>query len=49
LASWLPQLDEHWATPEGQEAILFSARSVESEPSLIGLSAHLIAVTRTSR
>ncbi len=49
LASWLPQLNERWSTPEEREAILFSARSVESEPSLIGLSAHLIAVTRTNR
>jgi SAM-dependent methyltransferase len=48
LAGWLPQLDEQWATPEGRETILFSARRVESEPSLLGLSAHLIAVTRRS-
>jgi SAM-dependent methyltransferase len=46
LAGWLPQLDERWATPEGREAILFSAARTESEPSLSGLSAHLIAVAR---
>jgi SAM-dependent methyltransferase len=48
LAGWLPQLGERWATPEGREAILFAARQIESEPSLIGLSAHLIAVARTT-
>jgi hypothetical protein len=49
LAGWLPQLAEQWATPEGRAAILHSARSVESEPSLLGLSPHLIAVTRRRR
>ncbi len=49
LAGWLPQLEDRWATPEGRAAILHSARTVESEPSLLGLSAHLIAVTRRGR
>jgi SAM-dependent methyltransferase len=49
LAGWLPQLADQWSNPEGREAILQSARSVESEPSLLGLSAHLIAVTRSGR
>lgn len=42
LAGWLPHLSDRWGTEDGQEAILFSARSVESEPSLLGLSAHLL-------
>jgi SAM-dependent methyltransferase len=46
LAGWLPQLEERWTTREGQEAILFAARAVESEPSLLGLSAHLLLVAR---
>ena len=46
LAGWLPQLEDRWGTPEGREAILYAARSVESEPALLGLSAHLVAVTR---
>jgi SAM-dependent methyltransferase len=46
LAGWLPGLDERWTSPEGRDAILFSARAVESEPTLSGLSAHLIAITR---
>lgn len=49
LAGWLPDLGERWATPEGREVILLSARQVEAEPSLLGLSAHLIAVTRKPR
>jgi SAM-dependent methyltransferase len=49
LAGWLPQLADQWSNPEGREAILHSARAVESEPSLLGLSAHLIAVTRRGR
>ena len=49
LAGWLPQLNETWGTVEGQETIMFSARSIESEPALLGLSAHLIAVTRSPR
>lgn len=47
LAGWLPQLSERWENSEERETILFSARAVESEPSLIGLSTHLIAVTRS--
>jgi hypothetical protein len=46
LAGRLPQLGERWASPEGRDAILFSARAVESDPSLSGLSAHMLAVTR---
>jgi len=46
LANWLPQLEERWATPEGQETIMFSARCVEAEPTLLGISAHLLIVTR---
>jgi SAM-dependent methyltransferase len=46
LAGWLPDLADHWSTDEGQETIMFSAQAVESEPSLLGLSGHLLAVTR---
>lgn len=49
LAGWLPQLADHWASPEGRQTILEAARRVESEPSLLGLSAHLIAVTKSGR
>jgi ubiquinone/menaquinone biosynthesis C-methylase UbiE len=45
LAAWLPHLEERWGTAEAREVILYSARAAESELSLMGLSAHLIAVT----
>ena len=40
--SWLMQ--EHWSNPDRREQMLFAARAVESEPSLSGLSAHMLAV-----
>jgi SAM-dependent methyltransferase len=49
LAGWLghlgPRLDAG-ADDEGRDAILFSARATETEPALLGLSAHLILVAR---
>lgn len=45
LAGWEPELEERWQDPEGRETILFSARAVETEPTLLGLSTHLLAVT----
>jgi SAM-dependent methyltransferase len=49
MAGWLghlgPRLDPG-ADDEGREAILFSARAIEAEPALLGLSAHLILVAR---
>jgi SAM-dependent methyltransferase len=36
-------LRQQWADPRQREHILFAARSVETQPSLIGFSAHLIA------
>ncbi|MBV8463089.1 MAG: methyltransferase domain-containing protein, partial [Acidimicrobiales bacterium] len=44
LAGWLPQLAERWEDPEDRDRILWAARMVESEPSLQGLSSHLLAV-----
>jgi 2-polyprenyl-3-methyl-5-hydroxy-6-metoxy-1,4-benzoquinol methylase len=44
LASWIPELATRWENPDDRETILFSARAIESEPSLRGLSAHLLAV-----
>jgi ubiquinone/menaquinone biosynthesis C-methylase UbiE len=46
LAGWLRNLADRWETPEGRETILYSARAVESEPSVLGLSGHLLAVAR---
>ncbi len=47
LAGWLGHLSDAWDSARGREAILHAARAVESEPTLLGLSAHLLAVTRT--
>jgi ubiquinone/menaquinone biosynthesis C-methylase UbiE len=44
LAGWLPQLADRWGDPDDREAILWAARAVESEPSLAGLSAHLLLI-----
>ena len=36
-------LRQEWADPQRREQVLFAARSVETQPSLIGFSHHLIA------
>jgi SAM-dependent methyltransferase len=46
LAGSLPQLERRWQDDRDRELILWSARVVEAEPSLLGLSAHLLAVAR---
>jgi SAM-dependent methyltransferase len=47
LAGYLPRAADRWANPLERETILWAARAVESEPSLLGLSAHLLAVAAT--
>jgi ubiquinone/menaquinone biosynthesis C-methylase UbiE len=47
LAGWLPHLADRWAAEQDRGTILHAARVVESEPSLLGLSAHLLLVART--
>jgi hypothetical protein len=49
LAGWLEHLGDAWATRAGRETILYASRAIESEPTLLGLSAHLLAVTRRPR
>jgi SAM-dependent methyltransferase len=44
LALWLPQLSDRWGNLDDREAILWASRAIESEPSLAGLSAHLLLV-----
>jgi len=46
LAGFLPQLDRRWENAPDRELILWSARVAEAEPSLLGLSAHLLVVAR---
>ncbi len=49
LAGWLEHLADAWESGEGREVILDAARAVEREPTLLGLSAHLLAVARAPR
>jgi ubiquinone/menaquinone biosynthesis C-methylase UbiE len=37
-------MQEHWSDPDRREQMLFAARAVESEPSLSGLSSHMLAI-----
>ncbi|MQA84484.1 MAG: methyltransferase domain-containing protein [Streptosporangiales bacterium] len=46
LAGWLSHLADRWRAPADREVILRAARVIESEPTLLGLSSHLLAVTR---
>jgi SAM-dependent methyltransferase len=44
---WLLQnFDRHWNDAARRERLLIVARSLEAEPSLLGMSAHLLAVAR---
>ena len=44
---WLLQdLDEQWDDPNYRERLLNIARSLESEPSVIGVSTHIMAIAR---
>ena len=43
--AWLLQnLEEQWANPNCRERLLNIARSLESEPSIIGVSTHIMAI-----
>ena len=42
----LPDVARRFAQPDERERLLEAARAVEAEPSLLGLSAHLLAVGR---
>ena len=45
--AWLLQnLEEQWTDPNCRERLLNIARSLESEPSVIGVSAHIMAIAR---
>jgi SAM-dependent methyltransferase len=44
LAGWLGHLADRWPDPTAREAILRSARAVEAEACLRGLSGHLLGV-----
>jgi ubiquinone/menaquinone biosynthesis C-methylase UbiE len=42
----LHDFDERWKGQEGRERILWLARALEAEPSLLGMSAHLLGIGR---
>jgi ubiquinone/menaquinone biosynthesis C-methylase UbiE len=42
----LPDFDERWSDPQRRAAMIRIAEMVESEPSLLGMSPHLLAVAR---
>jgi SAM-dependent methyltransferase len=46
VAGWFANVFERWDDPESRAAILATARAVESDPSLIGASTHLLMVAR---
>jgi SAM-dependent methyltransferase len=46
VAGWLDNLLEQWEDAAQRDAILFAARAMEAEPSLIGASAHLLMVAQ---
>jgi len=48
MAGWLRNLETRWDDPADRALILETTRAVESEPSLLGLGAHLLAVAQRS-
>lgn len=42
----VPNMAERWQDETWREAVLFAARAVESEPSMLGAAGHLMAVAR---
>jgi len=44
LAAWIPRLERSWDDPEARQVVIDAARAIESEPTLIGLGPHLLAV-----
>jgi hypothetical protein len=46
LAAWLPADDPRFASEHGLELLCESARLVEGEPAVLGVSPHLLAVAR---
>lgn len=46
-AGWMvPDFDDRWADPARREDLMTTARAFESEPSIVGVSAHLLALGR---
>jgi hypothetical protein len=46
-AGWMvPDFNDRWADPARREDLMATARAFESEPSIVGVSAHLLALAR---
>jgi SAM-dependent methyltransferase len=48
-AAWLPHPFPDWDDPTIRETLLFTALAVESEPTLLALSPHLLMVTKSPK
>jgi ubiquinone/menaquinone biosynthesis C-methylase UbiE len=46
VAGILQNFEEHWQNPKRQERLLEITQSLEEEPSLLGVSSHIMAVAR---
>lgn len=46
VAGWFRNVFEHWDDPASRDAILLAARAIESDPSIIGASTHLLMVAQ---
>jgi SAM-dependent methyltransferase len=44
ITEWLRALSDDWDIPERRETIIWAARQLEAEPTLQGLSAHLLLI-----
>jgi ubiquinone/menaquinone biosynthesis C-methylase UbiE len=44
MGAWQPRLAERWSDPDVRAVLVDAARAVEAEPTLLGLSLHLLAV-----
>jgi hypothetical protein len=49
IATWIPGIDLWWKDPERRQAIIDAARAIESEPTLLGLGPHVVAIARKPR
>jgi SAM-dependent methyltransferase len=46
IATWIPPVGGWWKDPERRQVIIDAARAIESEPTLLGLGPHLVAIAR---
>ncbi|HZC73699.1 MAG TPA: methyltransferase domain-containing protein [Jatrophihabitans sp.] len=44
LAAYLPQLSDSWENADSRDVILWAAQTIEAEPTLLGLSPHLLLI-----